>query len=341
MMSEEKSDLFEATCLDCNTTKSYFTAQGVGYFKLNHEGHRVRVREPGSEGKEDGKREARPEPAAVKEEPLVADEPAVVKAEPARKAVAPSHAGRAAETPTARGPVRLGNLVVDVVDEGKGQAVKVFGVAGGMERFTREFRIDEVDQLNAFLESGEFEDGASGAAYTWSPDKIDISMDVVKVLEEPKPAPAAREPQVEVEQEAPAEAGAPGTAPAPPQVVRTAEELPDQAQPEEVLLGKLSYIQPGDGYREESARVSKVLRKYRWNTEPPYVIGAMFDELMSIQSQTGMIKASAIEAVSKLGYDFVAIEAPAGVVTAWFRKKSDAQAGQGDEPLEFTPRGQA
>jgi hypothetical protein len=193
MMSEEKSDLFEATCLDCNTTKSYFTAQGVGYFKLNHEGHRVRVREPGSEGKEDGKREARPEPAAVKEEPLVADEPAVVKAEPARKAVAPSHAGRAAETPTALGPVRLGNLVVDVVDEGKGQAVKVFGVAGGMERFTREFRIDEVDQLNAFLESGEFEDGASGAAYTWSPDKIDISMDVVKVLEEPKPAPAARE----------------------------------------------------------------------------------------------------------------------------------------------------
>ncbi|HKT21989.1 MAG TPA: hypothetical protein VJR06_05190, partial [Nitrososphaerales archaeon] len=189
MMTEENSDLFEATCLDCNTTKSYFTAQGVGYFKMNHEGHRVRVKEPGGEAKE-VKPEVKVEPAAVVAEPAVREEvPEVVKAEPVMKVVPQVRPRRAVVAPVAESPVRLGNLVVDVVDEEKGRAVKVFGVAGGMERFTREFKIEQVDELNAFLESGSFADEATRATYTWSPDKIDISMDVVKVLEEPRPEP--------------------------------------------------------------------------------------------------------------------------------------------------------
>ena len=46
MMTTENSDLYEVTCVDCNTTKSYFTAQGVSYFKLNHEGHKFKVKTP-------------------------------------------------------------------------------------------------------------------------------------------------------------------------------------------------------------------------------------------------------------------------------------------------------
>ena len=90
--------------------------------------------------------------------------------------------------------------------------------------------------------------------------------------------------------------------------------------PDGVLLGKRSYVQEGDEYKRESVRISKVLRKFRWNTEPPYVLGAVFDDLICVQSQTGMIESLLIEQVKKLGYTFVAVEAPGGIVGAWFRK---------------------
>ena len=326
VLSEEGSDLFEATCLDCNSTKSYFTAQGVGYFKLNHEGHKIRVREPSREGKEED--EAARAPVAMDAEVGV-EQPAVSQ----------RGASASERIPMGNGAVRLMNLVVDVVDEESGRAVKVFGIAGGVERFTKEFTFKQADDLNVFLESGVFADPATGMTYTWSPDRIDISMDVVKMIEAPREEPVApavleAEPMPvsvqEVEVEVP-------KAPVVPTHTAAAELPKAQAPAEEVLLGKLSYVQPGAEYRDASVRISKVLRKYRWNTEPPYVIGAMFDDLMSIQSQTGMIRASAIQAVAELGYEFIAIEAPSGVMTAWFKKKDGGERIPDDGPLEFTP----
>jgi hypothetical protein len=334
VLSEDKSDLFEVACLDCNSTKSYFTAQGVAYFKMNHEGHRLRVREPGREEEEGEKKEATSEPAAEGVYGL--------ELEQAPDAV-PTRRAPLLDVQVGSGPTRLGNLVVDVVEEEAGRAVKVFGVAGGMERFTKGFAFKQVDDLNAFLESGVFADPATGMTYTWSPDKIDISMDVVKMIEEPKEegadeatAPLAPElgaPQVIAVQEV----KAPEAPKVPSQAPAAVEPGRAQAPAEEVLLGKLSYVQPGDEYRDASVRVSRVLRKYRWNTEPPYVIGAIFDDLMSIQSQTGMFRASAIRSVAELGYEFIAVESPSGVVTAWFKKRNGAGCASDDEPLEFTP----
>ena len=359
MMTTENSDLYEATCLDCNTTKSYFTAQGVGYFKLNHEGHNVKVREPAAAAERQPV-QAAPEQARAEEPPLEAEvpmeplpqEPAPEEMEPRLDEPEPVLAPPAeplevlpaepVQQVMADERVRLGNLVVDVVDEEKGRVVKVYGIAGGMERFSKGFDPFRLEELNGFLESGAYYDDAGHRTYTWSPDKIDLSTDVVRMLDEPQPA------QTEVESVAPAEEASPALETAEIQEPREVELVPEpreaaspdmtsSSESDEVLLGKLSYVQPGEQYRQESVRISNALRRFRWNIEPPYVIGAMFDNLLSVQGQTGIIKSSVIDAVTDLGYAFVAIEAPAGVVTAWFRKNGSAKADEDDTGFAPTP----
>ena len=150
----------------------------------------------------------------------------------------------------------------------------------------------------------------------------------------PEAAPMVSEPVPAAEPEPAQAAPEPVAVVVAPVAVPTVVKASAARRTEDLLLGKLSYLEEGEEFRAEALRVSKALRKYRWNTEPPYVIGAMFDDLISIQSQTGMIKAEAIEGIRALGYSFVAIEAPAGVVTAWFRKDGD-QGEKADEPLEL------
>ena len=340
MLSSEDANLYEVTCVDCNTTKSYFTAQGVSYFKLNHDGHKIRVKEPMHA--EEPKEEPLPPPKIKisREEPV--PEPVELTVEAAGEEDFSEPPETVYEAPVhqvlAEDRVNLGNLVVDVVDEGAGRGVKVFGIANGHERFTKEFDIHKIDELNSFLESGVYHDDATKMTYAWTPDKVDLSMDVAKMIEEPPvptqvvAEPAAPAPKVEdvraPEQEVPPVEEKPQAA-----LTATVKSPGTQAS-EDVLLGKRSYIQEGDERWQECVRVSGVLRKFRWNTEPPYVIGAMFDDLMCVQSQTGMIKSSLIEEVKKLGYVFVAIEAPGGIVSAWF-KRAEAGAEAVDETLEF------
>ena len=308
MISTEDSDLFVATCDDCNTTKTYFTSQGVAFFKLSHEGHKLRVKEPWLFSSPADKRDTAS--GQVGE-----DAPAVTAelTEPV--------AGEEGEPRDYLARVSLGNLVVDVVDDVKGRCVKLYGISGGLERFTKEFAMDKLHELNELLESGEYRDASSGSLYTWTPDKIDISDDVAGMLNEPpaqeSPARGGATPQGA----APAKRAEVPAPPKPQARQQTAvKPLSAPEPPGEVLLGKLSYIQPGEGYLAEGIRVSKVLRKFRWNTEPPYVIGALFDDLVSVQSQTGRMEAGVVAAVSGLGYTFVGFEAPSGVVTAWFRR---------------------
>lgn len=343
MMSSENSDLYEVTCLDCNTTKSYFTAQGVGYFKLNHEGHKLRVREPQA-----GADEHQAEQAAAVEVPRSVEEAQKEAAEPegfeaesdAQEPAGPAETslGAPVSQVMAEERVRLGSLVVDAVDEENGRAVKVYGIAGGQERFSVAFKMSGLAELNEFLESGSHVDGATHTTYVWTPDKVDLSMDVARMIEgDPVTEPTAEvAPAAEAESEPVPEQKTEVALGPEPQEAASSEIEPSSSHSDEVLLGKLSYVQPGEGYRLESVRISRVLRKFRWNTEPPYVVGAMFDNLMSVQSQTGMIKASVIEAVAALGYTFVAIEAPAGAVTAWFRKNTDAEADPDDDAPEMS-----
>lgn len=299
MTSPDNSDLYEVTCENCHKSKSYYTAQGVNFFKLNHEGHQIKVMGPSEGG----------EPKEIME---------------------PKEAARTHERvetqlvdPIEAGPVRLGNLVVDVVDEEKKRAIMVYGIAGGHERFSKEFDMNQLGELNGLLESGLFIDDATSTRYIWSPDKIDLSNDVARMLDE---APAAvvgeraEAPSVRVQE--------------PQGDVEEGPVYPSHSS-DEILTGKTSYIQQGKEYVRESMRISNALRKFRWNIEPPYVIGAMFDNLMSVQSQIGMMKGSVIDAVAKLGYTFVAIEAPNGCVTAWFRRNGTVPRASDDEILEF------
>jgi hypothetical protein len=333
MMSTESPDLYEVTCLDCQITKSYFTAQGARFFKSYHEGHKVTVKEPS----------AAPQAHAVNAPvPVekVAPKPKMdleMEAEPALEPEPErgSHAqGRLASVIEEEAPVKLGNLVVDVVDDEAGRSIKVYGIAGGFERFTKDFKFQELDGLNGLLESGIYVDGTTGVRYTWSPDKIDISRDVVKMLDEP-PASAPAEditmpameaaPAVEAAVEPPTESKvnvslAPELQEAPSPDLKSSSSRSD-----EVPLGKTSPMLIGEAYKLESDKISKALKTFQWNAESPYIIGAILDDLVSVQSQTGMMKSSVIDAIVNLGYTFVAIEAPEGRVTAWFRK---VEAGQ-------------
>lgn len=319
-MSTDNPDAYEVTCVDCNTTKSYFTSQGVTYFKLSHQGHNVRMKEERAPTGEQTEAETpRPETGPT---PVQAREPA------------PEEQGRQLIVAPAAEPVKLANLVVDVVDDGDSRVVEVYGIAGGRERFSKTFYMRDLDTLNLFLEAGSYTDPSSLASYTWAPEKIDLSDDVAKMLDEPvSGVPDEKAVVAAPRSDPPSGEAVAGKEPerkaGPPKPQLLVQAPKPKSATEEALLGKLSFIQPGEEYRVESIRVSKVLRKFRWNTELPYVIGAMFDDLLSIQSQSGNVKGPLIEAISNAGYTFVAVEAPSGAVTAWFRKQDHEEAPGG------------
>jgi len=125
-----------------------------------------------------------------------------------------------------------------------------------------------------------------------------------------------------------------------PQVVQTVESRPEPivapAAPapqsekdlkEPLLLAKSSYIEESDEKRREALTVSRALREFRWNVEPPYVIGVMVDDNVSVETNIGVISSSVVERMGRLGYAFTAINAPQGSPVAWFKKKSGADHG--------------
>ena len=89
-----------------------------------------------------------------------------------------------------------------------------------------------------------------------------------------------------------------------------------------LLLGKFSFVKEGENYNAEAKRISNVLKAFRWKVEPPYVIGALFDDNLSIQSNTGVVSREIIMGIEQLGYNFIAVESPKGVLAAWFKKES-------------------
>jgi hypothetical protein len=313
MLSSEDAELYEVTCVDCNSTKSYFTAQGVNFFKANHEGHKIRVKEPGPQ--KEAKAEVAPplhkhvERSMEVQVPETVQEP--VQATPKKQ--------------SGDGPTRLGSLVVDVVDEEKGRAIKVYGIAGGIERFVKSFSVSHLADLNYFLESGRIVDRETKTTYVWSPDKVDISPDVARMLDEGPAEVRSVEPQrgeVDALNTAPEPMAPEPVAPVSEVMVAPVISAPPQA---EILQGERSHIQSGEEHQLESRRVSQALKRFRWKQEAPYVVGAVFDDLLSVQSQNGTMMSAVIDAVAELGYTFLAVEAPNGCVTAWFKKATLAQ----------------
>lgn len=104
--------------------------------------------------------------------------------------------------------------------------------------------------------------------------------------------------------------------------VTTAQEDPAVEEEPCILLSKFSFVKEGEKYARESIRVSQALSEFRWKIEPPYVISALFDENLGIESNTGSIGRDLLSKVEEIGYRFVAMESPKGVPTAWFRKEN-------------------
>jgi len=127
--------------------------------------------------------------------------------------------------------------------------------------------------------------------------------------------------KTEVQKEAPA----PRPRPEPP--------IESRAKEEHLFLAKFSYIQEGGEFREEARRVSSVLREFRWNVKPPYVISVITDDILAIKSQTGVISSRLVQRMESLGYNFVALEAPDGTPTVWFKRGSTG-TGQKASQLE-------
>jgi hypothetical protein len=88
-----------------------------------------------------------------------------------------------------------------------------------------------------------------------------------------------------------------------------------------LLLGKFAFVKDEKSYMDEAGRVSTVLKTFRWKIEPPYVIGALFDENLAVQSNTGIMTREVLMGVEQLGYNFVAMESAKGLLTAWFKKE--------------------
>ena len=98
---------------------------------------------------------------------------------------------------------------------------------------------------------------------------------------------------------------------------------------EPLLLARSSYIGESDEQRMDALRVSRALKEFKWNVEPPYVIGVMVDDNLSVETNIGVISTAMVARVEKLGYKFVAVNAPQGSPVAWFKKEAEDAPGTG------------
>ena len=105
-------------------------------------------------------------------------------------------------------------------------------------------------------------------------------------------------------------------------------------------MSKEAHIQDGEEFSQQALRVSKALGQFRWNIEAPCVIGALFEDIVSVQAQAGPITKDVIEKIEDLGYHFIAVDAPNGRVTAWFKKVGEGDSeGGGSSAAEYAKLG--
>jgi len=112
--------------------------------------------------------------------------------------------------------------------------------------------------------------------------------------------------------------------------VAAAPSPPSEEDLEEpLLLARSSYIGDSKEKRMDALRVSRALKEFKWNVEPPYVIGIMVDNNLSVETNIGVISSSMVERVEKLGYKFVAVNVPQGSPVAWFKREAQEAPGTG------------
>jgi len=302
------------SCLTDKITQKFYTELGLANFRLNHIGHTV----------VDGPLE-RAEPIPVQ---ITEQSPGRVQG-PVQEQMS--------LVPEEKVTVTLSKLTIEVEFEGD-KKKPVFHLVGFKDDGSKAFRLsvhpEHTAELKALLGRRKFVDNKAGkkTTFIWSRHVVDISNDAKRELwprslsdtspprespvdEKPEePAQPARPPAVVESVASPAAADVRDNAAA-------ASSSPAQTRREEpLLLAKSSYIQEGEENRKEAVRISKILRAFRWNVEPAYMIGVIFDGNVSIETSTGVISGTLVKQIEDLGYYLVAVNVSKESPTAWFKK---------------------
>ncbi len=313
---QENQNKLWITCSTCGITKAFYTPHGVRYFELTHLNHEIRKGKPETEGLE----------------PMAKEENVEVAPEPLED-----------EAPVELATIQVEKFVVSLVTSGpeKKQSLRVRGI-GPEEKdlFVLNFPAEKASEVRALIEQGEYSEDEIPpmGRFTWTPELLDVSDQVSTLLGIHKPAngeeiqkevvPVAEPAQVEKVEEItlPVEEVIQPEA----KVAAIVPIIPRREIKKEVplLLAETSYIQENEENRNEATRISKVLMEFRWNIAPPYGINVLFDDNMSIQSNTGVISAGLVKRIEDIGYKFVALEASHGSPTAWFKKNGKDDEAQ-------------
>ncbi len=307
---QENQNKLWITCVTCGITKAFYTPHGVRYFELTHLNHEVR--------------KGRPETEEI--EPMEKEETVEATSEPLED-----------EGPVEMPTVQLEKFVVSLVTSGpeKKQSLRVRGIGPDeKDLFVLNFPVENASEVRALIEEGEYTEDEIPpmGRFTWTPQLLDVSDQVSSILGLHKPANGAETPKEVVAVTEPAQAKKVEEVAQPEAKAAVVPTIPRREMKKEVplLLAKSSNIQEDAENRNEATKISKVLMEfwYRWNRVPPYGIKVLFDDNMSIQSNTGVISAGLVKRIEDIGYKFMAFGASRGALTAWFkkiRKEGEAQ----------------
>jgi len=211
-----------------------------------------------------------------------------------------------------RSVVTLESLVVELREKGGRHSFRVCGVSGGKERFARSFEMDQFSDAKNFIETGDYSEDSSGIQYKWGQGKVEMPEEVMALLKDTKPTPVSE----------------PVPPPEEPKPTVEGERLSESTRPvlQSTTFKELSNspsLEAPSYTREENdgLRLSHVLKEFQWNMTPPYTMGDIFDDIVSIRSQNGAMSGELIQRIGLVGFDFIAIDESGGCLTAWFKKR--------------------
>lgn len=305
MQRFENVDLAKITveCKTCGLTESFYSDLSVQAFKLRHKGHQVEggERNPGT-------------PARAAAKPAPAAEP---RAEPAEDDFG----------------TKLTRVLVDIaeVPDFAEPAFRVRGYVDGIdEAFMVAYPADEAAKVREVLAGGRYvRDEPRKAVFSWEAYAVDYEEGVRERLETVATPTEAAAPAEVVVEELQLEVPRPepvALSPAPERIVEVVKEEPEE---DYLLVSKSWYVQGGAQNRREAARISKVLRAFRWRVEPMYTLGVMLDDIVSIESARNEIGRELVQSMESAGYRLTVIAADNGKLVAWFKK-----TGPGAQPLD-------
>ncbi len=304
------------SCLTDKVTQKFYTELGVANFRLNHMGHNV---------KDGPLNQAEPTlPAAVEQGEVAPQGPVEGQLTPVLEELS----------------IPISGLTVDVVfpNDDKTPIFRVLGFKDdGTKAFLLNVQPEKSEQLKSLLEKRQFVDKKTGQKirYAWTQHVVEMSGAAKEALwprqpEETRRPEETRQPEMPMAEKEPEEVAQPPAtevvveASTPPVVREQTPEAPRNPptarKDEPLLLAKSSYIQEGEENRKEAIRISKVLRAFRWNIEPAYVIGVVFDGNVSIESNMGVISGTLVKKIESLGYYLVAVNVNKERPIAWFKK---------------------